>query len=289
MSAAITKVGVIGAGVMGAGIAAHVANAGVPVVLLDIVPGAAAKAVETMLRADPAPFMTRAAARRVQPGDLDADLAALAACDWIVEAIVERPDAKRALYERLAAVRKPGSIVSSNTSTIPLRDLTEGPGEAFAADFLITHFFNPPRYMRLLELVAGPRTRPEAVAAIRDFADRALGKTVVDCNDTPGFIANRIGTLWLQSAVNHAVDLGLGIEEADAVVGRPMGIPKTGVFGLLDLVGLDLMPHVSKSMLATLPPGDAYRALYRDNPLILRLIESGRTGRKGGKGGSTRG
>ncbi len=285
MSGAIKKVGVIGAGVMGAGIAAHVANAGVAVVLLDIVPGAAGKAVETMLKADPAPFMTRSAARRVQPGDLDANLAALAECDWIVEAIVERPDAKRALYDRLASVRKPGSIVSSNTSTIPLRDLTEGLGEAFAADFLVTHFFNPPRYMRLLELVAGPRTRPLAVAAIRDFADRVLGKTVVDCNDTPGFIANRIGTLWLQSAVNHAVDLGLSIEEADAVVGRPMGIPKTGVFGLLDLVGLDLMPHVSKSMLATLPPGDAYRPLYRDNPLVMHLIESGRIGRKGGKGG----
>ncbi|MCK8785719.1 3-hydroxyacyl-CoA dehydrogenase/enoyl-CoA hydratase family protein [Roseomonas sp. NAR14] len=282
---AIRRAAVIGAGVMGAGIAAQIANAGTPVLLLDIVPGAAARAVQTMLKADPAPFMHRAAAKRVQPGDLDADFAKLAECDWIVEAIVERPDLKRALYGRLEGVRKAGSIVSSNTSTIPLRDLTAGLPDRFAADFLITHFFNPPRYMRLLELVAGPATRPDAVAAIRDFADRALGKTVVECRDTPGFIANRIGTLWLQSAINHAVDLRLTIEEADAVVGRPMGIPKTGVFGLIDLVGLDLMPHVANSLLATLPEGDAYRALHREHGTITGLIAAGRTGRKSGKGG----
>jgi hypothetical protein len=154
---AIRKVGVVGAGVMGAGIAAHAANAGVPVVLLDIVPGAAAKAVQAMLKADPAPFMHGRAARLVSTGDLDADLTLLADCDWIVEAIVERPDAKRALYARLDGVRKPGSVVSSNTSTIPLRALVEGLPDGLAADFLITHFFNPPRYMRLLEVVAGPR------------------------------------------------------------------------------------------------------------------------------------
>ena len=282
---AIRKVGVVGAGVMGAGIAAHAANAGVPVVLLDIVPGAAAKAVQAMLKADPAPFMHGRAARLVSTGDLDADLTLLADCDWIVEAIVERPDAKRALYARLDGVRKPGSVVSSNTSTIPLRALVEGLPDGLAADFLITHFFNPPRYMRLLEVVAGPATRPEALAAVTDFADRAMGKTVVPCRDTPGFIANRIGTLWIQSALNHAHEMRLSIEEADAVIGRPMGVPKTGVFGLLDLVGLDLMPHVAKSLLATLPPGDAYRALHREHDFVTRLITAGRTGRKGGKGG----
>jgi 3-hydroxyacyl-CoA dehydrogenase len=281
----IRRVGVVGAGVMGAGIAAQVANAGVPVVLLDIVPGAAAKAVEAMLKADPAPFMHRGAARLVRPGDLEADLAQLADCDWIVEAIVERPDAKRDLYARLEGVRKDDSVVSSNASTIPLRALTEGMPSRFTADFLVTHFFNPPRYMRLLEVVTGPETRPEALAAIRDFADRALGKTVVACKDTPGFIANRIGTLWIQSAINHALDLRLSVEEADAVMGRPMGIPKTGVFGLLDLVGLDLVPQVSRSMLAALPEGDAFRALHREHALVARLIAAERTGRKGGKGG----
>ncbi|MFC7474725.1 3-hydroxyacyl-CoA dehydrogenase NAD-binding domain-containing protein [Dankookia sp. GCM10030260] len=280
----IRKVGVIGAGVMGAGIAAQVANAGVPVVLLDIVPGGAAKAIERMLKTDPAPFMQKSAARLVTPGDIEGGLPLLADCDWIVEAIVERPDAKRALYTKLEAVRKPGSIVSSNTSTIPLSALTEGLGEGFAADFLITHFFNPPRYMRLLEVVRGPATRPDALAAIAGFGDRVLGKTVIPCKDRPGFIANRIGGMWMQSAINRAFDLGLTVEEADAVMGRPLGVPKTGVFGLLDLVGIDLMPHVAASMKATLPETDAYVLGLRDNTLITRMIAEGRTGRKG-KGG----
>ncbi len=280
----IRRVGVIGAGVMGAGIAAHVANAGVPVVLLDLVPGAAGRAVETMLKSDPAPFMHRRNARLVEPGDLAADIGKLADCDWIIEAITERPDAKRALYASLEEVRKEGSIVSSNTSTIPLAALTFGLGARFAGDFLITHFFNPPRYMRLLELVAGPSTRPEAVASIRDFADRALGKTVIDCADTPGFVANRIGTLWIAAAIRHAVDLSLTVEEADAIAGRPFGVPSTGIFGLMDLVGIDITPHVAKSLFLTLPPDDAYRAVYRDEPIIARLIAEGRTGRKA-KGG----
>lgn len=281
----IARVGVVGAGVMGAGIAAHCANAGVPVVLLDIVPGGAERAVAAMLKADPAPFMHKGAARLVKPGDLETGLALLSDCDWIVEAIVEQPQPKRDLYARLDAVRKPGSVVSSNTSTIPLAALVEGAGEAFARDFLITHFFNPPRYMRLLEIVRGERTRDEAVAAIAGFADRALGKTVIACHDRPGFLANRIGGMWIQSAMNHAHDLRLSIEEADAVMGRPLGIPKTGVFGLLDLVGLDLMPHVAASMRASLPEGDAYVLGMRDNALVARLIAAGRTGRKGGKGG----
>jgi 3-hydroxyacyl-CoA dehydrogenase len=281
----IRKVGVIGAGVMGAGIAAHCANAGVPMVLLDIVPGGAAKAVETMLRADPAPFMHRGAARLVTPGGLETDLGLLADCDWIVEAIVERLDAKRDLYRRLEEVRKPGSIVSSNTSTIPLAALVEGTGEGFARDFLITHFFNPPRYMRLLEVVKGPATREDAVAAITEFGDRQLGKTVIPCKDRPGFIANRIGGLWMQSAINHAFEMRLSVEEADAVMGRPIGVPRTGVFGLLDLVGIDLMPHVATSMKASLPQDDPYVLGLREHELITRLIKEGRTGRKGGKGG----
>ncbi|HEY4254212.1 MAG TPA: 3-hydroxyacyl-CoA dehydrogenase NAD-binding domain-containing protein [Roseomonas sp.] len=277
------KIGVVGAGVMGAGIAAQVANAGLPVVLLDVIPGGAAKAVETMLRADPAPFMHRSNARRITTGDLEADLALLADCDWIIEAITERLDAKRDLYAKLATVRKPGSILSSNTSTIPLAALTEGAG--WAADFLITHFFNPPRYMRLLEVVAGPRTRADALAAVSAIADQALGKTVIPCKDRPGFIANRIGGQWMQAAVNHAFDLGLSIEEADALMGAPIGVPKTGVFGLLDLVGIDLMPHIAASMKASLPSDDAYVQGLRDHPLITRLISEGRIGRKGGKGG----
>ncbi|HYH20467.1 MAG TPA: 3-hydroxyacyl-CoA dehydrogenase NAD-binding domain-containing protein [Azospirillum sp.] len=287
----IKRAAVIGAGVMGSGIAAHIANAGIPVVLLDIVPKdaedrsvVARTAIQKMLKTDPAPFMHPKNAKLVTPGNLEDDLGLLADVDWIIEAIVENPAVKADLYRRIDPVRKAGSVVSSNTSTIPLAHLTEGQSEAFKRDFLITHFFNPPRYMRLLELVTSDATRPDAAAAIADFCDRALGKGVVRCKDTPGFIANRIGTLWIQAAINAAVDLGLTVEEADAVAGRPMGIPKTGVFGLVDLVGLDLMPHIAKSMLATLPEGDAYRATFREHPVITRMIAEGYTGRKG-KGG----
>ncbi len=282
----IRKVGVIGAGLMGSGIAAQVANAGVAVVLLDLVPGFAASAVEKLLKAEPAAFMHKRNARLVTTGNLGSDLALMADCDWIIEAIIERPDAKRALYTQLETVRKPGSVVSSNTSTIPLANLLEGLPARFAGDFMITHFFNPPRYMRLLETVTGPATRPDAVAMVAAFADIALGKTVISCKDTPGFIANRIGTLWLMAGVRHAIDLGLTIEEADAVAGRPMGVPKTGIFGLIDLVGLDLMPLVAGSLLRTLPGSDPFHTVYREEALITRMIAEGRTGRKA-KGGFT--
>ncbi len=288
---AIRKVGVIGAGVMGAGIAAQVANAGVPVVLLDIVPpgandrsAVASGAVTKMLKTDPAPFMSTRAAKLVETGNIEDDLGRMAECDWIIEVIVERPDIKQQLYRKLEAVRRPGTAISSNTSTIPLRVLTEGMSEQFQRDFLITHFFNPPRYMRLLEVVPGPHSDPATVQAVSEFADIALGKSIVVCNDAPGFIANRVGNYWLQVAVVEAFDGGLTVEEADAVIGRPFGIPKTGVFGLLDLVGLDLMPHVNASLARTLAPDDAFHASNRDMPLLGRMIEQGMIGRKG-KGG----
>ncbi|RMD64553.1 MAG: 3-hydroxyacyl-CoA dehydrogenase/enoyl-CoA hydratase family protein [Alphaproteobacteria bacterium] len=291
----ITRAAVIGAGVMGSGIAAHLANAGVSVLLLDVPGGTpgnapgrrnalAAGAIQRMLKADPAPFMHKRFARRITPGNTEDDLPRLAEVDWIIEAVVEDLDVKQDLYRRIEAVRRDGSIVSSNTSTLPLARLVAGLPARFVEDFLITHFFNPPRYMRLLELVAGPHTRAEAVATIRDFADRHLGKGVVMCHDTPGFVANRIGSFWLQCAVVAALDLGLSVEEADAVMSRPVGIPKTGVFGLLDLVGLDLMPRVDASLAAALPKDDAYHAIRRPWPLLERLIAEGYTGRKG-KGG----
>lgn len=287
----IKKAAVIGAGVMGAGIAAQIANGGVPVVLLDIVPkdaedrSAIAKAaIERLLKTDPAPLMHKRNARLITPGNLEDDLTLLKDCDWIVEAVIENIDIKRSLYETLDANRKPGSIVSSNTSTIPLAQLTDGMSDALTRDFLITHFFNPPRYMRLLELVIGANTRADAADAIRDFADRTLGKSVVDCKDTPGFIANRIGIFWLQCAVVEAMDRGLTVEEADAVIGRSAGIPRTGIFGLLDMVGLDLMPKVLASMSDSLAEGDPFHDIYRAPELIEKLIADGYTGRKG-KGG----
>lgn len=280
----IRRIGVVGAGTMGAGIAAHAANAGAEVVLLDVVAGAAARAIAAMAKADPAPLMDPRRARAITPGDLPADIGKLADCDWVIEAIVENPKAKRELFAAIDRVAGPEAVISSNTSTIPLAALAEGMKPARAERFLITHFFNPPRYMRLLEIVTGPSTKPDALAAVRDFADRAMGKTVVSCRDTPGFIANRIGALWIGSAVRHAVEMGLTVEEADAAMGRPLGIPETGVFGLLDLVGIDLGPHVAASLLATLPRDDFYRSIYREEDILTRLIASGRTGRKAGAG-----
>src|ERR1700730_15905027 len=288
---AIRKAAVIGAGVMGAGIAAQFANAGVPVPLLDVVPAGAANrnvlaetAISNMLKTDPPPYMSARAAKWVTAGNVEDHLAHIADCDWIIEAITEVLDAKQALYRKIDALRRPGCAVSSNTSTIPLRLLTQGLSDSFTREFLITHFFNPPRYMRLVEIVTGMNTDPQLAQVICHFADQVLGKSIVRCKDSPGFIANRLGTYWLQVGVVEAIDAGLSVEEADTVIGKPMGIPPTGVFGLIDLVGLDLMPHINASLTAALAPGDAFHAANRELPLIQQMIAQGFTGRKG-KGG----
>jgi 3-hydroxyacyl-CoA dehydrogenase len=287
----INKVAVIGAGVMGAGIAAHMANAGVPVVLLDIVPEGtnnrsiiAETAVKKLLKTEPAAFMHKRNAKLVTTGNIEDHLSLLSDCDWIIEAVIERLDIKHALYRQIDEVRKPGSLVSSNTSTIPLKQLVAGMPAGFTEDFLITHFFNPPRYMRLLEIVMGEQTRDDIVNRLKTFCDHRLGKTVVDCKDTPGFIANRIGIYWIQTALVEAFRMGISVETADAVLGKPVGIPKTGVFGLSDLVGLDLMPHLLQSMKATLPADDPLFDVAEIPPLLQRMIADGYTGRKG-KGG----
>jgi 3-hydroxyacyl-CoA dehydrogenase len=287
----ISKVCVIGSGVMGSGIAAQVANAGFPALLLDIVPAGAAdrnvlakSAIEKLLKSEPAPLMSKSAAALIEAGNIEDDLQRLGECDWIIEAVIEKPELKQALYKKIDSARKPGSILSSNTSTLPLKMLMDGMPESMQQDFCITHFFNPPRYMRLLEVVAGAETRPDAISAVSAFADEKLGKAVVKCHDTPGFIANRIGIYWIQCAVNAAQQLGLSVEEADAVMGKPIGAPKSGVFDLLDIIGLDLMPHVDGSMRHALPNSDAYHALPLEFPLLAQMIAEGRTGRKGSAG-----
>ncbi len=291
MTSQVRKIAVLGAGTMGAGIAAQAANAGIPVRLLDIVPNGATNrntladaALARLARAEPAAFMAPDAARLITPGNLEDDLDTLTDCDWIIEAVIERLDVKQALYARLARVRQPDAAVSSNTSTIPLALLTEGMDADMRRHFMITHFFNPPRYMRLLELVAGPETDPAVLARIADCADRHLGKSVIMCPDSPGFIANRLGIFWLQRGMLDAMRLGLTVEEADAVFGKPLGLPKTGLFGLMDLVGIDLAPHLNHSMRETLPADDAFLAIGQDIPLVTRLIAEGRTGRKAGAG-----
>lgn len=291
---AIQKVAVIGSGVMGSGIAAQVANAGIPVVLLDIVPKnlgegedrskIAKGAIEKLLKQDPAPLMSTRNAKLITPGNLEDDLKLLQDCDWIVEVVLEDLNIKHVTYEKIARHRKKGAIVSSNTSTIPLELLTEKMDAEMNSRFLITHFFNPPRYLRLLEIVTGKDNDPKMVKEIVDFCDIKLGKGVVKCKDTPGFIVNRILTFFMQTALNVAVKDKVSVEVADAVLSKPVGIPKTGVFGLIDLVGVDLMPHLADSLLSTLPQDDPYRKIYQDYGFIDGMIKAGYTGRKG-KGG----
>ena len=288
---AIERVAVLGAGVMGSGIAAQIANAGLPVILLDIASSGVAprdelakNAIARMQKAHPAPFMHADAVRRIETGSIEHDLDRIAQADWIIEAVVEQIAIKRDLYRRIDAVRKPDAVVSSNTSTIPLAQLTKGLSSGLCAHFLITHFFNPPRYMRLLEVVSSAVVDATVVAAICDCADRVLGKGIVQCKDTPGFIGNRIGIFWLQCALTEALRLGLRAEQADAIMGAPIGIPRTGVFGLLDLIGIDLMPHVIQSMNNSLPPNDPMRRYCEVPPLVQKMIARGYTGRKG-KGG----
>lgn len=287
----IKKAAVIGAGVMGSGIAAHMANAGIQVLLLDLPQSGLGKknkltedAIEKMKKADPAPFMSGDAVKRVTPGNTDSDLEKLADCDWVVEAIIEKIEYKHDLYEKIEKVIRPGTIVSSNTSTIPMERLVEGRSSDFKKNFFITHFFNPPRYTRLLEIVSGKDCDKESLKTLNDFADIHLGKGVVHCKDSPGFIANRIGTFWIQKAMVEALDRDITVEEADAIFSKPMGIPKTGVFGLVDLVGLDLIPLVTQSMRNALPKTDPFHTSYKDIPVIQKLIDEGYTGRKG-KGG----
>lgn len=287
----IEKIAVIGAGVMGSGIAAQIANAGKQVLLLDIIPDGASNknviaegAIQKLLKAKPAALMHKRNARNITPGNLEDNLNDLADVDWIIEVIIERLDIKQSLYKKIDAVRKPGCIISSNTSTLQLADLTAGMPSAFTKNFLITHFFNPPRYMRLVELVHSPKTNANIVKTVSQFCDYQLGKGVVNCNDTPGFIANRIGSYWLQTAMLEAIRLSLTVEEADAVSGRPMGIPKTGVFGLMDLVGIDLMPHIMASMVNSLPKTDVFHEQAVIPELVTNMIKDGYTGRKG-KGG----
>jgi len=287
----IKKVAVLGSGVMGSGIAALCANAGLDVILMDIVPKDAADrnmlpkgAIEKQLAGATPGFTHKKNAKRVTPMNFEDDLAKLGECDWIIEAVLEKIEVKHDVYAKVESVRKDGSIVSSNTSTIPLHVLIGGMPKRFQNDFCITHFFNPPRFMRLLEVTKSAGFDPAKYDALKRFADETLGKGVVECKDTPGFLANRIGVFWMLAGLTEAIELGISVEAADAVMGKPLGIPKTGMFGLYDLIGIDLMPLIAQAMLQTLPEGDAFRALYQQPELVKKMIADGYTGRKG-KGG----
>lgn len=277
---------VIGAGTMGAGIAAHLANCGIQVTLLDRAadgadPSALARAgIERQLAGGG--FMVPDFADRVQPGNVEDDLGSCAEVDWVIEAVFEDPAVKHALYRRLDEVRRPGTMLSSNTSGIPVHELVNGHSEAFAGDFTITHFFNPPRTMELLEVVPGEGTHPSIIERVTAVADRQLGKVVLECRDTPGFIANRLGSHWMAVAVLEAFRAGLDAETADAVMSRPFGIPRTGVFGLFDLVGINLVPLLWPVLTNALPASDASQAYdLGGDPVFNHLLVNGLVGRQG--------
>ena len=270
----IRKTAVLGAGVMGAQIAAHLANAGIPCWLLDIAPASltpeeAAKGLtlesravrnriaqagyDAALKAKPAAFFVPENARLVTVGNFEDDLPQLRDCDWIIEAIIEKLEIKRALYERVEPHLQPGAIISSNTSGIPLAALAEGRSDHFRQHFLGTHFFNPPRYLHLLEIITQAETDPAVAAFIADFCDRALGKGIVWAKDTPGFIANRIGNFSLLNAIGVMQEMGLSLEEVDALTGVAIGHAKSASFRTLDIVGLDTAYNVARNLYAALP------------------------------------
>ena len=283
------RIAVIGAGTMGSGIAGQIANAGQKVLLLDLTKEATEYALERLQKSEPAPLHQRSNIDFIETGTIGSDFNKLAECDWIIEAVVERLDIKRNLYQRLDDVINDDCIVTSNTSTIPIKLLVAEMPLAFRQRFAITHYFNPVRYMRLLELVRGADTRTDVIDKLSTYNDEVLGKGVVPCDDTPGFLGNRVGVFALQVGMDEAFKQGLSIEHADALMGRPMGIPKTGVFGLYDMIGVDLMSDVVDTLGDILPENDVFHAVGRSNNpangLVNSMIAEGFTGQKSGKGG----
>ena len=280
----INNVVVIGSGTMGSGIAAQLCNANIPVTLLDLTTEISEKARDRIHKSRPPLLLDKSKINQINVGNINENFDLVKNADWIVEAVVERIDIKHNIYEKIFKHRKNGSIVSSNTSSIPLDILAEKLSDDDKKDFCITHFFNPVRYMGLLEIVKNKHNDLDKINYLKEFCEEDLGKGAIICNDTPGFLGNRIGVYAMQVAMTEAFRMKLSIEEADAIFGRPMGIPKTGVFGLYDLIGIDLMADVLKSFIKELPENDEFQIVAKEIPLVKKLIETGYTGRKG-KGG----
>jgi 3-hydroxyacyl-CoA dehydrogenase len=300
----IKKAAMLGAGVMGAQIAAHLSNAGIPCLLLDIAPTQllpeeeakgftleshavrnriAQAGLDAALKAKPAAFFTVEGASLVRVGNFEDDLPRLKDCDWIIEAIVEKLDIKRSLYERIEPHLHPNAIVTSNTSGIPLGSLAEGRGDNFRRRFLGTHFFNPPRYLHLMEIITQPNTDPEVTKFIADFTDRNLGKGVVYAKDTPGFVANRIGNFSMLNAFSVMGELGMSFEEVDALTGTVIGHAKSASFRTLDVVGLDTAYNVAKNLYASLP-NDEKRESFKVPEFMEKMVERRLLGDKTGGG-----
>lgn len=287
----IKKICVIGSGVMGAGIAAAIANASLPVVMLDIVTKNDAdrnyltrKALEKLKEQKPAPFAYPNKARFITIGNLDDDLELIKDCDLVIEVVIEKLDIKQQLYDKIIPYLKNDAIIASNTSTLPLASLKSSLPPELKSRFVITHFFNPPRYMELVELVTDDNIAPNLKSNIENFLYRTLGKTVVHCKDTPGFIANRVGCFLLELVVRAAIKRNLDQSIVDSIFTKLLGLPNTGVFGLYDLIGLDVMKLISSSLLANLTTSDMYHEIYEQAPLIDQMLVNGWLGRKTGGG-----
>jgi 3-hydroxyacyl-CoA dehydrogenase len=296
MNRRIEKAVVLGAGTMGSRIAAHFANAGLPCILLDIVPpnlpadapsAERNKIVRAGLQAakksKPAAFFTAALAEKIAVGNFEDDLARCAEADWIIEVVAENLEIKRKLLARVAQFRKPGAIVTTNTSGLPVHLIAEGMSEEFQQHWAGTHFFNPPRYLKLVEVIPGPKTSPDMVETLREFCDRRLGKGVVVAKDTPNFIANRIGTFSMLNALRLMSTLGMTVEEVDACTGPAVGWPKSATFRTADIVGLDVLMHVVKNIYETAPK-DESREMYKVPALVEEMAKRGWLGDKTGQG-----
>jgi len=296
MNRRIEKAVVLGAGTMGSRIAAHFVNAGLPCILLDMVPPnlpADAPSAErnkivragldAAKKSKPAAFFTAAVAEKIAIGNFDDDLARCAEADWIIEVVAENLEIKRKLLARVAQFRKPGAIVTTNTSGLPVRLIAEGMSEEFQQHWAGTHFFNPPRYLKLVEVIPGPKTSKDVVETLSEFCDRRLGKGVVVAKDTPNFIANRIGTFSMLNALRLMGTLGMTVEEVDACTGPAVGWPKSATFRTADIVGLDVLVHVVKNIYET-APNDESREMYKVPALVEEMAKRGWLGDKTGHG-----
>jgi len=289
MSYEVKRAGVVGAGVMGAAIAAHFANVGIPVTLLDVPAtegdrdSVARGGLDRALKARPALFYDARDARRITVGNIDDDLPRLAECDVVIEAIVERLDVKRSFFQRLAAVRAPHTVVSSNTSGISINAMAEGLPEDFRRNFLVTHFFNPVRYMKLLEIVPNRDTAPKVVDDWMQFGAETLGKGVVLCKDTPNFIANRLGVYGFMATLKRALEEGYGFDEIDSIFGAPLGRPNSAIFRTCDITGLDVLMHVAQGVYDNCPD-DEEREVFLPPALLREMVSRGWLGEKSGQG-----
>ena len=291
MTQRIQRAAVLGAGTMGARIAAHLANAGIPCLLLDVAtagdPRSRDRVVESGLAAvrksRPASFFTPDTSRLISTGNFEDDLAKLADADWIIEAVSENLEIKRNLLTRVEQFRRRGAIITTNTSGLPIHTIAEGFSPDFQQHWAGAHFFNPPRYMKLIELIPGPQTLPAVIDALEEVCDHRLGKGVVIAKDTPNFIANRIGTFSMLAAVRAMAQFGMTIEEVDSCTGPAVGWPNSATFRTADIVGLDVLVPVVRNLYANAPQ-DESREAYRVPALIEEMLKRGWLGEKTGKG-----